>query len=179
THETAGLIGRRIVGGVARQGRARHGANGSQKPERNQPPAIGAPALVQRCPGGQRGQGHVSVAGRPAPLITIAKAGIRPLGAPDGTRQPEDMSGIIAAAFAVLLTQQAAPHPSTQLLYQPPAIRPFEPPSDFGRETAEGDGGDVHRRPLEAPVKVEAYVRSYEVAPADAERAYEQGVASA
>src|SRR5690606_39006222 len=85
----------------------------------------------------------------------------------------------IAAAFAVLLTQQAAPHPSTQLLYQPPAIRPFEPPSDFGRETAEGDGGDVHRRPLEAPVKVEAYVRSYEVAPADAERAYEQGVASA
>jgi len=90
------------------------------------------------------------------------------------------MSGIIAAAFAVLLTQQATPHPSTQLLYQPPAIRPFEPPSDFGREVAEGDGGaEVHRRPLEAPVKVDAYVRSYEVTPAEAERAYEQGVASA
>ena len=90
------------------------------------------------------------------------------------------MSGILAAAFAALLTQQAAPHPSTQALYQPPAIRPFEPPSDFGREVAQGDdAGEAHRRPLEAPVTVDAYVRSYEVSPADSEIAYDQGVASA
>lgn len=90
------------------------------------------------------------------------------------------MSGIIAAAFAVLLTQQAAPHPSTQTLYEPPAIRPFEPPSDFGREIAQGDdGGEAHRRPLESPVTVNAYARSYEVSPADSEIAYEQGVSSA
>ena len=89
------------------------------------------------------------------------------------------MSGIIAAAVAVLL-QQAGPHPATQALYEPPAIRPFEPPSDFGREIAEGDGaGEAHRRPLEAPVTVDAYARSYEASPADAEIAYDQGVASA
>ena len=90
------------------------------------------------------------------------------------------MSGIIAVAFAALLAQQAAPHPSTQVLYEPPAIRPFEPPSDFGREVAEGDdAGEAHRRPLDAPVTVDAYARSYELSPADAEVAYDQGVASA
>ena len=90
------------------------------------------------------------------------------------------MSGIIAAAFAVLLTQQAAPHPSTQTLYEPPAVRPFEPPSDFGREVAEGDdAAEVHRRPLDAPVTVDVYLRSYEVSPADSEVAYDQGVTSA
>lgn len=89
------------------------------------------------------------------------------------------MSGIIAAAVAVLL-QQSGPHPSTQATYAPPAIRPFEPPSDFGREIAEGDGaGEAHRRALEAPVTVDAYARSYEASPADAEIAYDQGVASA
>lgn len=90
------------------------------------------------------------------------------------------MSGIIAAAFAGLLVQQAMPHPSTRMLYQAPAIRPFEPPSDFGRETAEGDSeDDVHRRPLAAPVAVGAYARSYEFTPTDFEVAYDQGVTSA
>lgn len=89
------------------------------------------------------------------------------------------MSGIIAAALAALL-QQAVPHPSTQALYEPPAIRPFEPPSDFGRETAQGDAAtDLHRPALETPVSVDAYTRSYEASPADAEIAYDQGVASA
>ena len=82
-------------------------------------------------------------------------------------------------AFAGLLIQQA-PHPSTQTPYQVPAIRPFEPGRDFGRERAQGDAdADLYRRPLEAPVVVEAYVRSYEYTPSDAEAAYEQGVASA
>lgn len=90
------------------------------------------------------------------------------------------MSGFMALALAGLLLQQAAPHPSTQTPYQAPAIRPFEPPSDFGRETAQGDAeSDIHRRPLEAPVAVGTYVRSYEFTPTDAEVAYEQGVNSA
>lgn len=90
------------------------------------------------------------------------------------------MSGILIVAFAGLLTQQAAPHPSTQTLYEAPAIRPFEPGSDFGREVAEGDGeAGATRRALTAPVTVDAYARSYEASPTDAEIAYEQGVASA
>jgi len=91
------------------------------------------------------------------------------------------MSGFIVAAFAgLLMQQQAEPHPSTLSLYQAPAIRPFEPPSDFGREAAQGDGeADLHRRPLEAPVSVERYARSYEFTPSDSEAAYDQGVASA
>lgn len=90
------------------------------------------------------------------------------------------MSGFIVAAFAGLLMQQAAPHPSTLRPYEAPGIRPFEPPSDFGREAPQGDGeADVHRRPLEAPVTVDAYARSYEFSPGDTESAYDQGVASA
>ena len=91
------------------------------------------------------------------------------------------MSGFIVAAFAgLLMQQQAEPHPSTLSLYQAPAIRPFEPPSDFGREAAQGDGdAGVHRRPMEAPVSVERYARSYEFTPTDTETAYDQGVASA
>lgn len=91
------------------------------------------------------------------------------------------MSGFIVVALAGLLSpQDAQPHPSTQASYQAPVIRPFEPPSDFGRERAQGDeGGDAHRRPLDAPVAVDAYVRSYEFSPGDSETAYDQGVDSA
>ena len=90
------------------------------------------------------------------------------------------MSGFIVLAFAGLLMQETAPHPSTQGAYQAPVIRPFEPGRNFGRERAEGDAeAERHRRPLEAPVTVEAYARSYEYTPTDAEAAYEQGVAAA
>ncbi len=90
------------------------------------------------------------------------------------------MSGLIVLAFAGLLMQEAAPHPSTQAAYQAPAIRPFEPGRNFGREQAQGDAdGELYRRPLETPVVVEAYVRSYEYTPSDVEAAYEQGVTSA
>ncbi|MBU3974034.1 MAG: hypothetical protein KKE42_09580 [Alphaproteobacteria bacterium] len=90
------------------------------------------------------------------------------------------MSEFLVLAFAGLLLQQAAPHPSTQAAYQAPAVRPFEPGPGFGRERAQGDAdADLYRRPLEAPVTVEAYVRSYEYTPSDVEAAYEQGVASA
>ena len=91
------------------------------------------------------------------------------------------MSGFIVVAFVgLLMQQQAQPHPSTLSLYQAPAIRPFEPPSDFGRETAQGDGEtELHRRPLETAVSVDGYSRSYEFTPSDSEAAYDQGVASA
>jgi hypothetical protein len=90
------------------------------------------------------------------------------------------MSGFIVLAFAGALLQQASPHPSTLTQYSAPAIRPFEPTSDFGRERPQGDAEtETHRRPLEAPVSVEAYVRSYEYSPGDTEAAYDQGVASA
>lgn len=90
------------------------------------------------------------------------------------------MSGFILLAFAGALLQQAAPHPSTQTLYAAPAIRPFEPASDFGRERAQGDGEtEAHRRPLETAVSVNSYARSYEYSPGDTETAYDQGVASA
>lgn len=90
------------------------------------------------------------------------------------------MSGLIAIAATGLLIQAPTPHPSTQGSYQAPVIRPFEPGRDFAGERAQGDAdAALHRRPLEAPVSVEAYVRSYEYTPTDAEAAYEQGVAAA
>ena len=90
------------------------------------------------------------------------------------------MSGILIAALAGLMTPQAAPSPSRLEPYAAPAIRPFEPGSDFGREIAEGDAASApRRRPLTAPVTVDAYDGSYEATPTDIEVAYEQGVASA
>lgn len=90
------------------------------------------------------------------------------------------MSGFIVLAAIGALIQQSAPHPSTLAPYRAPAIRPFEPTPEFGREPAQGDAnGDLHRRPLEAPVTVETYVRSYEFSQGDSEVAYDQGVASA
>lgn len=90
------------------------------------------------------------------------------------------MSGLLFAALAGLLTPQSAPHPSALAPYAAPAIRPFEPGTDFGRELAEGDDGAApHRRPLTEPVTVDAYAGSYEFSPTDLEAAYEQGVASA
>lgn len=90
------------------------------------------------------------------------------------------MSGLLIAALAGLTTPQAVPYSAAQETYSAPVIRPFEPGSDFGREIAEGDAaGPPRRRPLTAPVTVDAYVRSYEATPTDIEIAYEQGVASA
>lgn len=88
------------------------------------------------------------------------------------------MLSLALAAAVALQTPYAAA--GTADAYRPPVVRPFEPPSDFGRETAQGDAAtDLHRRPLDAPVAVEAYRRSYEASPTDAELAYEQGVAQA
>jgi len=90
------------------------------------------------------------------------------------------MTGLFAIAFAGLLLQEPMPHPSTRSAYQAPVTRPFEPGPGFARERAQGDAeAEMSRRPLERPVTVEAYVRSYEFTPGDMETAYEQGVTSA
>lgn len=90
------------------------------------------------------------------------------------------MSGLLIAALAGLMSPQAAPSPSGMETYSPPVIRPFEPGPDFGREIAEGDAANPpRRRPLTAPVTVDAYDGAYEATPTDIEVAYEQGVASA
>ncbi len=85
------------------------------------------------------------------------------------------------ALLSVLVAQDpdAAP-PSSERLYERPAVRPHEPPSDFGRERAQGDEeSPVFRKPLTAPVSVDAYRHSYEVTRGDADVAYDQGVTQA
>ncbi len=90
------------------------------------------------------------------------------------------MSGLVVIAFAGLLTQEAAPLPSTQTPYSAPVIRPYEPGRSADGDPAQGDSaGERSRAPLETPVTVEAYVRSYEYAATEAEAVYEQGVTSA
>ncbi len=75
---------------------------------------------------------------------------------------------------------QSAPIPYSAQVYRAPVVRPFEPPSNFGRVTEEGDGGgDRTLRVIRAPVSVEAYSRSYEHAPSRADNAYDAGVDNA
>ena len=82
-------------------------------------------------------------------------------------------------SLAVSAVQDGAVAYGAQV-YAPPVVRPFEPPSNFGRIVAEGDGGgDIRRRPIVRPVAVEAYRGSYEYAPTTAEEAYNRGVAQA
>lgn len=76
--------------------------------------------------------------------------------------------------------RQSSPVPYSAQVYQAPVVRPFEPPSNFGRVTEEGDGGgDTRLRVIPAPVSVEAYRRSYEHAPSRADNAYDAGVENA
>lgn len=75
---------------------------------------------------------------------------------------------------------QSAPVPYSAQVYRAPVVRPFEPPSSFGRVVAEGDGGgDRTLRVIRAPVSVEAYSRSYEHAPSRSDNAYDAGVDNA
>ena len=97
---------------------------------------------------------------------------------------------MIATSLAALLlavqdpppvaTAQPAPSTPAHALYAPPPVRPFEPPSDFGRTPPEGDGeARPWRGPLPTGVSVEAYGGQYEAQPADAEVAYLQGITAA
>lgn len=60
--------------------------------------------------------------------------------------------------------------------YSAPVVRPYEPPSSFGRREEEGDTDTGPRRRIPAPVAVEAYRGSYENAPSDREISYERAV---
>lgn len=81
---------------------------------------------------------------------------------------------MISFALSLALIAQAAPD-----LYAVVAP-PFQPPSNFGRERAQGDAEiGVYRRPLAKAVTVDDYRRSYEASPSDLEAAYDQGVAQA
>lgn len=85
---------------------------------------------------------------------------------------------LISLALSPVAQDRAVPYAAE--VYAPPPVRPFEPPSSFGRVVAEGDGGgDPRRRPIVAPVVVEAYSRSYEHAPSTADTAYDRGVDNA
>lgn len=87
---------------------------------------------------------------------------------------------MLAAAFALTLILQDPPPATAPEPYRPPRVRPFEPPSDFGRETVEGDGeARPYRAPVAAPVSVGAYAGQYEAQPTAQEAQYAQGVAAA
>lgn len=65
-------------------------------------------------------------------------------------------------------------------LYAAPVIRPYEPPSAFGRQVEEGDvARPIRSRPIAEPVAVEAYRNDYEQSPSLGEVSYEQSVARA
>lgn len=65
-------------------------------------------------------------------------------------------------------------------VYAAPVVRPYEPPSDFGRQLAEGDAdATVRTRPIDAPVAVEAYSHSYEPRRSRRELSYQEGVEAA
>ncbi len=58
-------------------------------------------------------------------------------------------------------------------IYAAPIVRPYEPPSDFGRQVEEGDvGRPIRSRPITGPVAVEAYVGNYEQNRSSGEVAY-------
>ncbi|CAL1690254.1 hypothetical protein MMB232_00376 [Brevundimonas subvibrioides] len=94
-------------------------------------------------------------------------------------RQSVDMLVIALISLGLSSAQDAAVAYGARL-YEPPVVRPFEPPSNFGRVTEEGDGGgDPRRRPITRPVAVEAYSGSYEYPPSTADEAYTRGVTQA
>lgn len=87
---------------------------------------------------------------------------------------------LFALVSLAAMPMQSAAVPYSAQVYQAPVVRPFEPPSNFGRVTEEGDGGgDRPLRVIPAPVSVENYERSYEHAPSRSDNAYDAGVDNA
>lgn len=115
--------------------------------------------------------------------ITISRAARRRWSSPPRDDKLPAMVVFALISLAVspaAVTGQSAPVAYTAQVYQAPVVRPFEPPSNFGRVTEEGDGGgDTRLRVITAPVSVEAYRRSYEHAPSRADNAYDAGVNNA
>ena len=88
---------------------------------------------------------------------------------------------LIALMIAGLSGQEASyDAPGSQELYTAPVIRPYEPPSAFGRQVEEGDVvRPIRSRPITEPVAVEAYRNDYEQSPSLSEVSYAQSVARA
>jgi hypothetical protein len=88
---------------------------------------------------------------------------------------------LFALMIAGLSGQETAySHAGSAELYTAPVVRPYEPPSDFGRQTEEGDvSRPIRSRPITASVAVEAYTGNYEQSPSLGEVSYEQSVARA
>lgn len=86
-----------------------------------------------------------------------------------------------AVAVPVAMLVQAQPYSTvTSETYAAPVVRPYEPPSDLGRQAAEGDAdATVRGRVIAAPVAVEAYSASYEASRSPRELSYQQGVEAA
>jgi hypothetical protein len=105
------------------------------------------------------------------------------------------MSPVLTLAVALLLQDPApapaAADPATAVpdapapevpaadLYQPPRIRPFEPPADFAPPPELVVPAAATNRPLDRVVTVDAYAGDYEAADTAIEIAYDQGVAAA
>jgi len=77
-------------------------------------------------------------------------------------------------------TAEAPAAPATDL-YQPPRIRPFEPPADFAPppDLVVPAAAAESPRPLDRVVTVDAYAGDYEAAATAIEIAYDRGVAAA
>ena len=87
---------------------------------------------------------------------------------------------LLLAVFLAGLSGQERAYTARTEVYAPPVVRPYEPPSNFGRQIAEGDAdASVRRRPITAPVAVEAYRNNYEGRRTPAELSYQQGVEAA
>ncbi|CAN5225663.1 hypothetical protein BH10PSE2_BH10PSE2_16850 [soil metagenome] len=91
------------------------------------------------------------------------------------------LSGPVAApAVPASAAQQHAYTALSGEIYAPPVVRPYEPPSNFGRQIAEGDAdATVRTGPITGPVAVEAYTDTYEPRRSRRELSYEQGVETA
>lgn len=89
-------------------------------------------------------------------------------------------AALAAQSGATAVSQPRPWSAASSELYTAPVVRPYEPPSDFGRQVAEGDAdATVRTRPIEAPVAVEAYSDTYEARRSPRELNYQQGVEAA
>ena len=86
----------------------------------------------------------------------------------------------VAPTTAPVASQARPWSAASSELYAAPVVRPYEPPSDFGRQIAEGDAdAGVRASPIAAPVAVEVYRDSYEARRSPRELSYQQGVEAA
>lgn len=115
-----------------------------------------------------------------SPVLTLAVALLLqdPAPGPAPAAAPASPDPATAPAGAPMAEGAAAEVPATDL-YQPPRIRPFEPPADFAPPPELVVPTTAADRPLDRAVTVDAYAGDYEAADTAIEIAYDQGVAAA